>query len=144
MKIKIAAVGKVKDRCVSEKVREYERRVGHDARLETVEIRDCGVESEGIKLREIIRRERTCAVVLSEEGVQYTSREFSDLLRTLAPRVLFVIGGPDGLSDAVKGEAKVLLSLSKMTFTHEMARLFLLEQIYRAISIHNNKKYHRD
>lgn len=144
MKIKIAAVGKVKDKCISGKVREYERRIRHDARLETVEIRDSGIEAEGAKLQEIIRRERMCAVVLSEEGGQYSSREFSDLLRTRGPHVLFVIGGPDGLSDAVKGEAKVLLSLSKMTFTHEMARLFLLEQIYRAISIQNNKKYHRD
>ncbi|MFP4164404.1 MAG: 23S rRNA (pseudouridine(1915)-N(3))-methyltransferase RlmH [Chitinispirillaceae bacterium] len=144
MNIKIASVGKIKDRCISEKIREYERRIRHDAKLETVEIRDSGTRVEGAKLQQIMLRDEADTVVLSEEGKLYSSKEFSALLGSLGPRILFVIGGPDGLEPDVKKNSEVILSLSRMTFTHEMARLFLLEQIFRAISIRKNRKYHRD
>jgi 23S rRNA (pseudouridine1915-N3)-methyltransferase len=83
---------------------------------------------------------------LSEEGKQYTSMEFSKLLKATSQdkqSILFLIGGPEGISDSLKKKADMVLSLSKMTFTHEMARLFLIEQIYRADAISKNKTYHR-
>jgi len=143
MNIKIAAVGKIKDKPLLEKIRDYEERISHDARLETVEIKDCGAELEGEKFLDLAARDGGALVALSEEGAEYSSKEFSALLEKLGPRILFIIGGPNGLSPKVKSNARVLLSLSKMTFTHEMARMFLLEQIYRAISIKCNRKYHR-
>jgi len=143
MNIKIVAAGKIKDKPLLEKIRDYEERISHDARLEVVEIKDCGAEMEGEKFLDFASRDGSVLVALSEEGEQYTSKEFLALLEKLGPRVNFVIGGPDGISPKVKSRACVLLSLSKMTFTHEMARMFLLEQIYRAISIKCNRKYHR-
>jgi 23S rRNA (pseudouridine1915-N3)-methyltransferase len=143
MNIKIVAAGKIKDKPLLEKIRDYEERISHDARIEVTEIKDCGVEAEGEKFLDFAARDGGALVALSEEGNQYGSKEFSALLENLGPRILFVIGGPDGISSKVKSHARVLLSLSKMTFTHEMARLFLLEQIYRAISIKCNRKYHR-
>ncbi|MCL2689960.1 MAG: 23S rRNA (pseudouridine(1915)-N(3))-methyltransferase RlmH [Chitinispirillia bacterium] len=143
MNIKIAAAGKIKDKPLLEKIRDYEERISHDARLEIIEIKDCGAQAEGEKFIDLAARDGSAFVALSEDGDQYTSTEFSALLEKLGPRILFVIGGPDGISPKVKSHARVLLSLSKMTFTHEMARMFLLEQIYRAISIKCNRKYHR-
>ena len=143
MNIKIAAAGKIKDKLLSEKIQDYKERISHDSRIEIVEIKDCGAEAEGKKFLDIAARNGGALVALSEEGAQYSSKEFLALLENLGQNILFVIGGPDGISGSVKSESRVLLSLSKMTFTHEMARLFLLEQIYRAISIKCNRKYHR-
>ncbi|MDR0306678.1 MAG: 23S rRNA (pseudouridine(1915)-N(3))-methyltransferase RlmH [Chitinispirillales bacterium] len=143
MNIKIAAAGKIKDKFLLEKIRDYGERISHDCRIEIVEIKDCGVESEGAKFLDLAARNGGTLVTLTEEGTQYSSKDFSTLLENLGARILFVIGGPDGVSPSVKSQSRVLLSLSKMTFTHEMARMFLLEQIYRAISIKHNRKYHR-
>ncbi len=145
MNLKIAVVGKVKDKHLLEKIKDYQKRISHDARLEVLEIKDSRMELEGERLLEVMEREKGfISLVLSEEGRECTSREFSKMMEELGPKLLFVIGGPDGLHENVKNRARVLLSLSKMTFTHEMARMFLLEQIYRALSLLNNRKYHRD
>ncbi|MFW5871937.1 MAG: 23S rRNA (pseudouridine(1915)-N(3))-methyltransferase RlmH [bacterium] len=83
---------------------------------------------------------------LSEEGMQLTSRQFTDKLKSLSEEiqeVAFVIGGADGFSKPITFANKVF-SLSKMTFTHEMALLFLIEQLYRAEQISKGTSYHRD
>ena len=87
-------------------------------------------------------------VLLDERGKEYTSREFADFLeRNLASgkkRLVFVVGGPYGFSQKVYDRANSKLSLSKMTFNHEMVRLFFTEQIYRGFSILHNLPYHHD
>lgn len=87
-------------------------------------------------------------ILLDERGRQYTSREFAGLIDRYAlqstKRLVFVIGGPYGFSKEVYDRADALLSLSKMTFSHEMIRLFFTEQIYRAMTILRGEPYHHD
>lgn len=87
-------------------------------------------------------------VILDERGKEYTSREFAGFLErsmsSVKKRLIFVVGGPYGFSEAVYRRADSKLSLSKMTFNHEMVRLFFTEQIYRGISILNGLPYHHD
>lgn len=86
-------------------------------------------------------------VVLDPHGITWSSEELAGNMKDWeisgTSRVAFLIGGPLGLSDAVRKRADVLLSLSKMTFTHPMARLILLEQIYRAFRIIRGEPYHK-
>jgi len=90
---------------------------------------------------------KTDFVVLDPGGRQLSSEEFAGMVENWEGQgrqvVSFIIGGPDGLSPAVIARADLLLSLSRMTFTHEMARLLLLEQLYRAYSIKAGTKYHK-
>ena len=87
-------------------------------------------------------------ILLDERGRQYTSREFAGLIDRYAlqstKRLVFIIGGPYGFSKEVYNKADALLSLSKMTFSHEMVRLFFTEQIYRAMTILRGEPYHHD
>ncbi|VBB43922.1 Ribosomal RNA large subunit methyltransferase H [uncultured Desulfatiglans sp.] len=85
-------------------------------------------------------------IALDRTGRMFSSREFASRLEALYMQhshLAFVTGGPLGLSSAVRDAAHEILSLSKMTLTHEMARVFLLEQIYRAFTIMNGTKYHK-
>lgn len=88
------------------------------------------------------------AILLDERGRQYSSREFAGLVDRYAlqsvKRLVFIIGGPYGFSKEVYDRADSLLSLSKMTFSHEMVRLFFVEQIYRAMTILRGEPYHHD
>ncbi|WP_163336598.1 23S rRNA (pseudouridine(1915)-N(3))-methyltransferase RlmH [Desulfopila sp. IMCC35008] len=87
------------------------------------------------------------AVALDPLGRQFTSEEFTARINTWERQsvkgVCYLIGGPLGLSDEVRNRADLLFSLSKMTFTHDMARLLLVEQLYRAYTIKNGEKYHK-
>ncbi len=142
MLIKIIAVGKIKDRGLQNKIAEFSKWISRYAKLETVELRDSNIEQEGEAILKSIGKDRAFIFALSEEGGEFTSSGFSGKLSSIDQKVIFVIGGPFGLSPAIKQRADCLLSLSQMTFTHEMARLFLLEQIYRAIDIARGGKYH--
>lgn len=87
-------------------------------------------------------------VLLDERGKEFTSREFSTFIQhkmnTVSRNLVFIIGGPYGFSKAVYDRADSLLSLSRMTFSHEMVRLFFIEQIYRAMTILRGEPYHHD
>jgi 23S rRNA (pseudouridine1915-N3)-methyltransferase len=144
MNIKIIAVGKVKDRAYREKIEEYSDRICHDARIETAEIKDSGREEEGRKVLDHLRREQGHVIALDERGSLVSSTAFARKLSATQQKIVFVIGGPDGLADDVKKNVRECIALSPLTFTHEIARLLLLEQIYRAISIIKNRKYHRE
>jgi 23S rRNA (pseudouridine1915-N3)-methyltransferase len=102
------------------------------------------IAEESLKVSSMIPK-NSLVVVLDEKGKEFTSVEFSKVLSSAKDRgetLVFVIGGPFGLSENLKRNAGVLLSLSKMTFTHQMIRLFLLEQIYRGFCILSGKEYH--
>ncbi|MDG5814197.1 23S rRNA (pseudouridine(1915)-N(3))-methyltransferase RlmH [Chitinispirillales bacterium ANBcel5] len=144
MFIKVVAVGKVKERYLLTKIQEYQKLIGFDARLEVVEIRDGNRATEGEKILSILKKSQGYSFALAEEGKQFSSREFAQNIQNYNSRMVFVIGGPDGLSEKVKEYADLRFSLSRMTFTHDLARLILFEQMYRALSIIRGRKYHRD
>lgn len=87
-------------------------------------------------------------VLLDERGKEFTSREFSTFLenkmQTVSKRLVLLIGGPYGFSQRIYDAAQGKISLSKMTFSHQMVRLFLVEQIYRAFTIMRGEPYHHD
>lgn len=148
MKIKLIAIGKIKDDSIHNLISGYMERMSGDARIEVIELKDSDKESEGKRITECLEKIKDSNYIfaLSEEGKEFDSAGFSSEIKKLSDEqkaIIFVIGGPFGLSESAKKKAGKVLSLSKMTFTHEMARLFLTEQIYRAISIIKNRSYHK-
>ena len=139
-RIRILAVGKVRKGWVSEGVELYRRRLPG---LEVVELRDGGMAREAEAICAELRSGEQL-VALCEEGQTYDSVAFAKSLEgSGSERLAFVIGGADGLDPALKARAHWRLSLSPMTFPHELARLLLLEQLYRALSIQQGGPYHR-
>lgn len=147
MSFKIIAVGKIKDQSLFSKADDYSGRILKNEKLELIEIRDSTIEEEGEKILELLEKEKNSHVfALAEEGKQYSSGDFSAKIKQFGfsgKKAVFIIGGPSGMSQSVKQKANELLSLSKMTLPHELCRVFLLEQIYRAISIIKNLPYHK-
>lgn len=144
MRIKLICVGRVKEQFIAQGCNLYLERLERLQRLEVIEVPDLDTDKEGKLI--LSKCKELPIYAFSEEGEEFTSIKFADLIRNLTSAtgdVAFVIGGPDGLSDEVKKKAKKIISLSKMTFTHEMARLILLEQIYRAASILKGMPYHK-
>jgi 23S rRNA (pseudouridine1915-N3)-methyltransferase len=140
MRPHIVAVGKVKKAWIRDGIHEYGKRLPE---LQITEVKDSTPDKEGQKILSLMSDYRHL-ILLSEWGKPMTSIAFADFLHPFgADPILFIIGGPDGVSQEVNAQADHLLSLSPMTFTHEMARLFLVEQLYRAKSIWQNTGYHR-
>ncbi len=140
----VLCVGRMKDRRLAALVDDYATRLARSGRFEIVELKDGTVEQEGARITEALAKRRpACVFALAEEGRTFTSAEFARNLGALqGGSTVFVVGGPYGLSEAVKAGADSLLSLSPMTFTHEIARLLLCEQLYRAVSILSGTGYH--
>ena len=146
MKIRIIALGKLKEKYLVEGVSEYLKRLRKFARVEVQEIPECRtIEEEGQKILSIIQNE-SWLCVLDVKGEELSSEEFAKKIAALnvdgVSNLTFVIGGAFGLSDELRQAASFRLSLSKMTLTHQMARLILVEQIYRAFKINRNEPYH--
>jgi len=144
-RIRILAVGKVRKGWVREGIALYRKRLPG---LTVVELRDSTPEREAAAIRAELRPDERL-VVLTEEGHSLDSRTLAARLAALqasgeASRLAFAIGGADGLEPALRVEAFWRLSLSPLTFPHELARLLLLEQLYRAQSILQGGPYHRD
>ena len=139
-RIRILAVGKVRKGWVSEGVALYRKRLPG---LEVLELRDAGMTREAEAITAALRPEERL-VVLTEEGETFSSPAFAERLEgSGSERLAFVIGGADGLDPGLKARASWRLSLSPMTFPHELARLLLLEQLYRATSILKGGPYHK-
>lgn len=138
--IRIIQVGKTKDSYFREAEDEYLKRLSPYAKVkvETVEQKKIEIEGEAI-LKKI--KDGDFVVALEINGKSYSSEEFAAFLRK-SEKITFVIGGPYGLSEDVLRRANSRLSFSKMTFTHQMVRIILLEQIYRGCTILAGKKYH--
>jgi 23S rRNA (pseudouridine1915-N3)-methyltransferase len=141
--ISLIVVGKVKDRMISEKINDFVTRISFDANCTIHEIKDSDKENEGKKLIEMLKDPGACNIAMSEDGREYTSEGFAHFLQKNSRKLNFIIGGPNGLSDHVKKNVHEIISLSRMTFPHEIARMLLVEQIYRAISIIKNRSYHK-
>ncbi len=145
MKIKAIWVGKTKEPFIREGLNKYLRLINHYADADIVEIR----EEKGQDFQRMIQREgerilklNLSFVLLDEKGKNISSTEFARFIDDRKPAINFVLGGPFGTSGEVKKAAAQVLSLSSMTLTHEMARLVLLEQIYRAFTIIKKQGYH--
>ncbi len=159
MQINILAVGRLKERYLREAQAEYLKRLSAYARVNVVEVADESVPEgasagteEKIRLREAGRLARHIppgahVVALDREGGPLTSEEFADFLAGLGlqgmSQVAFIIGGTLGLSDTILRSAHRRLSFSRMTFPHQLIRIILLEQVFRAFKIARGEPYHR-
>ena len=150
--IKIITVGQIKEKYLQDDIKEYKKRLSKYTNIEVIEVKDEGLveEVKAIKLEaEKIKKhinDRDYIVTLEIEGKQMTSVEFANKIDNILienSNVDFIIGGSYGLSDDIKNMSRLHLSFSKMTFPHQLFRVLLLEQIYRAYKINNNESYHK-
>ena len=143
MLMKIIVVGKPKDKVLGAKSAEFVSRCGAYGKVECVELPDSDVAKEGKALmRELEKEKNSFVFVLSEEGKLFSTAQFAQKINSVDKKMVFVIGGPFGLAPEVKERADLIWSLSPLTFTHEMARFLLCEQIYRALNFNAGGSYH--
>jgi 23S rRNA (pseudouridine1915-N3)-methyltransferase len=159
MQIRVIAVGKVKEKFLQEGIAEYQKRLRPYVKLQVVELAEekrpqqaspatesAAMGKEGDRILAAIS-EGSFVIALDVKGQSWSSEELAAMFREweLAGQnqLAFVIGGDLGLSPAVYARSNLRLSLSKMTFTHPMARLLLLEQLYRACRINSGEPYHK-
>jgi len=157
MKIKLLAIGKTDDKSLHALIQIYQERLRHYINFELVIIPELKnsknlsenqqKEKEGdLLLKEM--RSTDQLILLDEKGQEYRSIEFSRFLQKKMnsgiKQLVFVIGGPYGFSDKIYRKANGKVSFSKMTFSHQMIRLFVVEQIYRALTILKNEPYHHE
>ncbi|MDD4291554.1 MAG: 23S rRNA (pseudouridine(1915)-N(3))-methyltransferase RlmH [Clostridia bacterium] len=149
-RIEIVAVGGVKEPFIREGIEEYTKRIAPFAKLTVVEIKEkdenVGVEKaleeEG---KAILKRLEGYVIVLDSRGETPDSESFAKTLFTHgeSQKVTLVIGSSNGLCEQVKQRADKLISFGRITYPHQLMRLILAEQIYRACTIKENKKYHK-
>lgn len=157
MRIKLIVIGKTQSGFIGEGEAEYLKRLSHYVRVEKIEIphlrKAKNMTSEMIKIEEgklILSKIELGAkiVLLDENGVHFSSKQFSgwiqDRLNKGEKNVTFVVGGAYGFSQELYDNAHEKLSLSKMTFSHQMIRVLFLEQLYRAFTILKNEPYHNE
>lgn len=139
-KVKLLAIGKVKKGWIREGLAVYQKRLPE---LEIVELKDTYPDKEGEQILASLKG-RDRLIALTEEGKHYDSIQFAELVgQAESGSLVFVIGSAEGLSTSVKRSAHQRLSLSVMTLPHELARLLLLEQLYRAKTILQGSSYHK-
>jgi 23S rRNA (pseudouridine1915-N3)-methyltransferase len=134
----------MKDPDLAHLIEDFGRRIRRMAPFEITEVRDSHPEKEAQAMIRLLGSDRGhgLVVALDERGMDLSSPEFADLLAHHGT-VTFLLGGPEGLGEQARQRAERTLRLSAMTLTHEMARLFLIEQIYRGLCIFKNRPYHR-
>ena len=158
--IDIICIGKLKENYLKDAVSEYTKRLTKYCKLEIIELQDekltqnaSYAEEQKIKEKEcekikekLIKIGKSHIICLDLKGTQYTSEEFSDKLSNLSTygnsTITFIIGGSLGLTNEILSLSNEKISFSKMTFPHQLFRVFLLEQIFRAFKIQNNETYH--
>lgn len=158
MNIKLIVTGKLKEKYFKDAVLEYSKRLSRFGKLEIAEVADEKIpetpsekqmeqikEKEGRALLAQIK-ENTYFIALCIEGKELSSEDFAEKIASLSMQtghITFAIGGSLGLSDEVKKRANLCLSFGKMTLPHQLMRVVLLEQIYRAFKINANESYHK-
>ncbi|HEU3565632.1 TPA: 23S rRNA (pseudouridine(1915)-N(3))-methyltransferase RlmH [Streptococcus pneumoniae] len=159
MKIKVVTVGKLKEKYLKDGIAEYSKRISRFARFEMIELSDektpdKASESENQKILEIEGQrilskiaDRDFVIVLAIEGKTFFSEEFSKQLEETSIKgfstLTFIIGGSLGLSSSVKNRANLSVSFGRLTLPHQLMRLVLVEQIYRAFTIQQGFPYHK-
>ncbi len=156
MNVKIVAIGKIKEQYLKEAIKEYEKRLTPFCNFSIVELNAEQIldeamcekykELEGDRILQQVKND-SFIITLEINGKMFSSEEFAlkmkDIANTGVNDITFIIGGANGLHQKVSDISNLKLSFSKMTFTHQMIRMILTEQIYRAFKINNNEKYHR-
>ena len=159
MRISIVCVGKIKEKYLKLGIDEFSKRLSKYCKLDVIELDDEKApenlsdkemlmikEKEGKKILSKIK-DNSYVIALAIDGKNLSSEELAETIEKLGVRgtshIVFVIGGSLGLSDEVLKRADYKLSFSKMTFPHQLMRLILLEQVYRAFRINNNEPYHK-
>ena len=150
--IKIITVGAIKEKYLKDAIEEYTKRISKYTNIEIIEVKDEGfvepqkaMDLEGEKIKKYISP-RDYVITLEIEGKQLTSEEFAQKINNIyleSSNITFIIGGSYGISQEIKNMSNFKLSFSKMTFPHQLFRVNLLEQIYRAYKINNNESYHK-
>ena len=150
--IKIITVGSIKEKYLKDAIDEYLKRLKKYTNIEIIELKDEGlveeqkaIQLEGEKILKNISP-KDYLITLEIEGKEYSSEEYAAKINQIQienSNIVFVIGGSYGLSKEIKEKSKMHLSFSKMTFPHQLFRVFLLEQIYRAYKILNYESYHK-
>ena len=159
MKIKVITVGKLKEKYLRDGIAEYQKRLGRFCKLELVELSDektpdkaSLAENQAIMEKEADRimgkiSDREFVIALAIEGEQFPSETFSQMLSEITVKgfsdITFIIGGSLGLAPRVKMRANVLMSFGKLTLPHQLMKLVLIEQIYRAFMIQQGSPYHK-
>ncbi|HGZ3545218.1 TPA: 23S rRNA (pseudouridine(1915)-N(3))-methyltransferase RlmH [Streptococcus pneumoniae] len=159
MKIKVVTVGKLKEKYLKDGIAEYSKRISRFAKFEMIELSDektpdKASESENQKILEIEGQrilskiaDRDFVIVLAIEGKTFFSEEFSKQLEETSIKgfstLTFIIGGSLGLSSSVKNRANLSVSFGRLTLPHQLMRLVLVEQIYRAFKIQQGFPYHK-
>jgi len=156
MNIKIIAVGKIKEKYTKEALDEYVKRLApfctfsieevHAEQIIDDSLYEKYKKTEAARIMQHIK-ENSFVITLEIGGKSFTSEEFAQKIKNLSNagynEIVFIIGGANGLDKQISDISNLKLSFSKMTFTHQMIRLLLTEQIYRAFKINNNERYHR-
>ncbi len=157
MKIVLLTIGKTSEKYLIEGIAQYQKRLKHYTQFEMLEISNIK-NAKNFSNAELMKKEGDLIlknlqnsdhlVLLDDKGKDFTSVKFAQKLQSWMlsgkKRLVFVIGGAYGFSDAVYQRGNEKLSLSKMTFSHQMVRLFFIEQIYRGHTILNNEPYHHE
>lgn len=155
MTIRLLAIGKTDNKALQQLIVEYENRLKHYIKFEfeiiadIKNVKNLSEAQQKEKEGELILKKLSTTdilVLLDENGKHYSSIDFSNYLQKKMnsgiKQLVFVIGGPYGFSDSVYQKAQGKISFSKMTFSHQMVRLFVVEQVYRAFTILKNEPYH--
>ena len=152
MRLRLIWPGKTKDARLKALVNDYVDRLSHFVRCEIVELREetrddrAGIDKQSARISDALRP-GAVKVVLDPAGVEWTSHELANQVRQWEgngiKEVAFIVGGPRGLSEELSSRADKRWSLSKLTLTHEMARVVLMEQLYRAYTIIHNLPYQK-
>ena len=159
MKIKIICVGKLKEKYLKDGILEYTKRLSRFCKIEIIEVNDEKIPDNASKSQEdiVIRNEGEkilkhiqkgeYIISLCVEGKNISSTDLADNLKSITlsgnSTIAFIIGGSLGIDEKIKNMSDYKLSFSKMTFPHQLMRLILLEQIYRAFKINSNEEYHK-
>ena len=155
MEIKLVVVGKTKNKELISLVGNYIKRINFFNKFQIIEVNSIKTkknsenEIKRIEGENILKKIKNndLLFLLDEKGKNYNSRKFADFLKMKlkeSKTIIFVIGGAFGFSKEVYAKSNGLISLSKMTFSHQIIRLFFTEQLYRAFTILNNHPYHND
>ena len=150
--IKIITVGSIKEKYLKDAIDEYTKRLSKYTNIEIVEVKDEGLveptKAMSLEEEKILKHinDKDYIITLEIEGKEFTSEAFAEKLDKIqleTSNITFIIGGSYGLSQNIKDKSRLHLSFSKMTFPHQLFRVLLLEQIYRAFKINNNESYHK-
>ena len=150
--IKIICVGKIKENYYVDAIIEYKKRLSKYTNIEIIELEDEKTTDKEVAIRKEKDRiekyinPKDYIISLAIEGKEISSEELASKIDNIFisySNITFIIGGSLGLSKEIKDKSNMLLSFSKMTFPHQLFRVILLEQIYRAYKINNNEEYHK-